>query len=201
MPSKSSRSSSRRRIRYLALKDLDTLAYELAHDLFAEWLGPMPVLQVLGGSQGLGVIEGILSLPRQTAYRRPAYPSVFDKAAVVFRSMTLNHPFVDGNKRMAVAATLAFLAMNDWIVVATDDEIVHLALGVASGGIRERAELARWLQMNSVPFEDVVAAKTSGKLEDLLGRFPGTASLSERRLLALMLDQLQGEVQELDSLR
>ncbi len=187
VPSKSSRSSSRRRTRYLTFDDLNTLAYELARYLFADWLEPMPVLHVLGGKEGAGVLSGILALPKQSAGRKSAYSSIFDKAAALFRSMTLDHPFVDGNKRMAVATTLAFLGVNDWIVVATDDELVNLALGVASGNVRERDELALWFQMNTVSFEDLTMASESGRINELVRELPGTAGLQERRLLALVL--------------
>ena len=189
MPSKSSRSSNRRRTRYLTFDDLNSLAYELARYLFADWLKPMPVLHVLGGKEGAGVLAGILALPKQSAGRKAAYSSIFDKAAALFRSMTLDHPFVDGNKRMAVATTLAFLGVNDWIVVATDDELVNLALGVASGNVRERDTLARWFEMNSASFEDLAVASECGRVEEFVRELPGTARLQERRLLALVLGE------------
>ena len=100
MPSskRSARSKSARlRVRYLTSNDVSTIAYKLAEHLFSDWLGDMPVLVMLGGEEGAGRVEGILQLPRQTAGGRPAYPTLFDKAAALFRSMILNHPFVDGN--------------------------------------------------------------------------------------------------------
>ncbi len=56
----------------------------------------MPALRVLGGQTGLGVLQGVLSLPKQSAGHRPAYSTLFEKTAALFRSMILNHPFVDG---------------------------------------------------------------------------------------------------------
>ena len=69
---------------------------------------PRVMFMHIGGSgdeAALATAVGkVFSTTKQTAGGRPAYPSLFDKAAVVFRSLILNHPFVDGNKRMAVAS-------------------------------------------------------------------------------------------------
>jgi death-on-curing protein len=56
-----------------------------------------------------------------------------------------NHPFVDGNKRVGLAVGLAFLAMNDVFIRATDDELVELVLDVATGR-RSKADVAVFLQ-------------------------------------------------------
>ena len=52
-----------------------------------------------------------------------------------------NHPFVDGNKRAGLAVGLAFLALNDVLVAATDEELVELILSVAAG-TRSKADVA-----------------------------------------------------------
>jgi prophage maintenance system killer protein len=86
-------------VRYLTFEDIEILGVELAREVF-EHLEPLPSLQMLGGQAGADVLQGILELPRQTAGGASAYPTIFDKAAVLLRSVSLDHPFVDGNKRI-----------------------------------------------------------------------------------------------------
>jgi death-on-curing protein len=142
----------------------------------------MPVLSVLGGQAGAGVIEGILALPKQTAGGKPAYPSLFDKAAVLFRSLILDHPFVDGNKRMAVASALVFLWVNDEIVCATDRELVTKALAVAEG-LRDWKELSEWFRMRTRSEDVIVRAIENGTLDTIVAGLPGRASIANRPLL------------------
>lgn len=173
------------RIRYLTRKDLEDVAYELARELFEEWLGPMPVLTVLGGKRGAGVLDGILSLPKQSAGGRPAYPSILDKAAVLFRSLIQDHPFVDGNKRMAVASTLLFLLINGIVLGATDRELVGLALRVASGkGQPEWPDISQWIERRAVSQAEIEEAVSRDRVDELLARLPGRAGLESRGLLS-----------------
>lgn len=59
-----------------------------------------------------------------------------------------NHPFVDGNKRTALAAALTFLWMNDVGVEADEDALTALVLGVATG-LTTKAEIAVFLQSHA----------------------------------------------------
>lgn len=77
------------------------------------------------------------------------YREVEEKAAALCFSLAMNHPFVDGNKRVAYAATSVFLAMNGFTISASVDAreglMLHLAAGLVS-----REDLVRWLQENTV---------------------------------------------------
>jgi len=61
-----------------------------------------------------------------------------------------NHPFVDGNKRTALVATLAFLGLNGRWLEAPDDDLFELVLGVAEGRIT-KAEVAVFVRRHGVP--------------------------------------------------
>ena len=81
-----------------------------------------------GGVMGVrdpGLLEAALFRPR-TGY----YPSLIDEAAALWESLSQNHPFVDGNKRTAFAATYVFLAINGLRVVATDQAAQVFILGL-----------------------------------------------------------------------
>jgi hypothetical protein len=106
--------------------------------------------------------------------------------------MILNHPFVDGNKRMGVAATLDFLYLNDEIVGATDDELVALALGVATGDPRRLDALSRWFQERSVGLSNIEEAIRTGDVDKLIAGLPGRASLGKRPLLDFIVHILAG---------
>ena len=106
------------------------------------------ILANTGGSDGvrdLGALESALSQPKLSAGGMEAYPSLVEKAAALCFSLSGNHPFVDGNKRVAHAAMEVFLLLNGWELIATVDEQEALMLQLASGEVR-RDELLAWLQ-------------------------------------------------------
>jgi death-on-curing protein len=78
------------------------------------------LLEEFGGVAGVrdpGALEAALFRP-QTGY----YRDVIHEAAALFESLILNHPFVDGNKRVAFAATDVFLRLNGRVALFDDDE-------------------------------------------------------------------------------
>ena len=102
-----------------------------------------------GGSQGLrdpGLLEAALFRP-QTGY----YPSLVDEAAALWESLSQNHPFVDGNKRTAFAATYAFLFINGLRIVARDEGAQEFVLGLYESGQLKFENLRVWLTNNTIP--------------------------------------------------
>ena len=100
-----------------------------------------------GGGEGIrdpGLLEAALFRP-QTGY----YPTLFDEAAALWESLSQNHPFVDGNKRTAFAATYVFLAINGLEITATDDEAQDFVLGLYSASRVTFENLRAWLSENT----------------------------------------------------
>jgi death on curing protein len=95
-----------------------------------------------------GLLESALGRPRATVFGEDAYPDVHTKAAALLHSLARNHALVDGNKRLAWAATAVFLGINGHRVVTSNDHVVELVLAVAAGELTEVAamaeRLARW---------------------------------------------------------
>ena len=87
---------------------------------------------------------------------QPYYRGVFEKAGALLRSMVKNHPYVDGNKRLGLATTFLFLALNGRILVASNDELVEFAKELAGTQMKWRT-VARWLRSHSVTPEDLAA--------------------------------------------
>ena len=106
------------------------------------------LLAATGGGDGirdLGALESALAQPRATFDGTDLYPSVVEKASALGFGPAMNHPFVDGNKRIAHAAMAVFLDLNGLAIEATIDEQEQLMLDLAAGHV-SRVELTSWLQ-------------------------------------------------------
>jgi death-on-curing protein len=100
-----------------------------------------------GGSLGLrdrGLLESALDRPRNRFHYDPA-ADLSELAAAYGFGIAKNHPFIDGNKRVAYQAMYLFLGLNGLRIDAPEEEVVTLILALASG-ILEEAELASWLR-------------------------------------------------------
>jgi death-on-curing protein len=73
------------------------------------------------------------------------YPDLASKAAALMPSLVLNHPFVDGNKRIGVAAAELFLEYNGQGLNAADEELEAVTMSVAEGKLEAEA-LAIWIR-------------------------------------------------------
>ena len=106
-------------------------------------------IQRYGGSTGVrdpGLLEAALFRP-QTGY----YSSVIEEAAALWESLSQNHPFVDGNKRTAFAATYVFLRINGLRISATDADAQEFVLGLYARGQMTFDNLRPWLADNTSP--------------------------------------------------
>lgn len=108
------------------------------------------LLKESGGAAGirdLGALESALAQPRATFGGVDLHASVVAKAAALGFSLALNHPFIDGNKRVAHAAMEVFLVLNGHALGGSVDEHERMMLTLAAGE-RTREELAAWLEQH-----------------------------------------------------
>ena len=101
-----------------------------------------------GGGSGIrerGGLESAVARPAMTFGGEDLYGDLAAKAAALMHSLVLNHPFVDGNKRIGVAAAEFFLERNASILEASDEELERLTLAVAEGKVAVEA-LAIWFR-------------------------------------------------------
>jgi death-on-curing protein len=61
------------------------------------------------------LLESAVERPRASAFGEDAYPDVHTKAAALMQSLARNHPFLDGNKRTALLATIVFYGLNGYL--------------------------------------------------------------------------------------
>lgn len=99
----------------------------------------------------IGLLESALARPQASAFGSDAYPDLHTKAAALLHSVASNHGLVDGNKRLALAATIALLGINGWRLTLTNDEAYDLVIAVASGDLDDLQAIADSLRTGSQP--------------------------------------------------
>jgi death on curing protein len=85
-----------------------------------------------------------LAAPRRSAFGADAFPTLADKAGALVFSLVQNHPFWDGNKRIASAALRLFVERNGARLRADDQAMRVFTIEIARGHLRDR-ELVRWV--------------------------------------------------------
>jgi death-on-curing protein len=102
-----------------------------------------------GGASGMrdeGLFESALARPENlAAYENPDFASL---AAAYGTGLAKNHPFVDGNKRVAFIAVGLFLALNGYRLSASQVDATQTMLAVAAGELSE-VDFADWIRHNS----------------------------------------------------
>lgn len=120
---------------YLTLDDVLALHRELIN----RW----------GGTHGIrdpGLLEAALYRP-QTGY----YASLIDEAAALWESLSQNHAFIDGNKRVAFAATFTFLRINGLVITAGDADTEAFVVDLYERREMRFESLRVWLLSNTAP--------------------------------------------------
>jgi death on curing protein len=102
-----------------------------------------------GGNDGVrdpGQLEAALFRP-QTGY----YSDPVEEAAALWESLAQNHPFIDGNKRTAFAATYTFLAINGMRITANAEAIYNFIAGLYQTNSFAFLQILSWLRANTAP--------------------------------------------------
>jgi death-on-curing protein len=110
------------------------------------------LLQRYGGLPGLrdrNLLESALGQPKMTVGGKCAHKTLFDKAAAYGFHICMNHPFIDGNKRLAFVLMDIFLQKNGWEIIADEEEAYSTMMDLASAKLT-KSQLASWLKEHSV---------------------------------------------------
>ena len=121
-------------MRYLDVEDIEILHTE--------------VIERIGGSEGIrdrGALESAVAQPEMSFEGEDFYPSIEEKATALCFSIVMNHPFIDGNKRVGHAAMLMFLRMNGFQLRGDAKDHETTILGVAAGEL-DREDLLAWVK-------------------------------------------------------
>lgn len=125
---------SEERIDYLSLDDALEVAAGVLNDVRI---------------RDLGLLASAMARPRTSVFGADAYPSLPEKAAALLHSLARNHPLIDGNKRLAWAATRVFCLLNQRDLDYTVDDAETLVLAVAAGHL-EVPELAESIRRHLI---------------------------------------------------
>ncbi|CAN5324395.1 type II toxin-antitoxin system death-on-curing family toxin [soil metagenome] len=99
----------------------------------------------------VGLLESALGRTRATAFGQDAYPGLEQKGAALLHSLVRNQALVDGNKRLALAATIAFLGMNGRRLMLSNDEAYDLVIRVATEALDDVTDIAACLRTRPRP--------------------------------------------------
>jgi len=104
-----------------------------------------------GGSAGCrdrGGVEAAVGRPQMTFGGEDLYVDDAAKAAALMHSLVMNHPFVDGNKRVGAHAALLYLRANDLELLFTPAELIDLTMATARGEMSAEA-IAIWFRQRT----------------------------------------------------
>lgn len=128
-------------IQKLSLKEVEYIAFRLADELLS-FNEPIPDFS----SRFPNILESCLAVPFQTFTGKSLYPSFIDKAGVLFYLMVKNHPFQNGNKRIAMTTLFVFLHKNKkWLKVNTQ-ELYNFTMWIAESPPKYKEEILRAIQ-------------------------------------------------------
>ena len=105
-----------------------------------------------GGGDGLrdeNMLASAVFQPQQMFEGEYVYPNIYAMASAYWHGLTMNHPFVDGNKRVGFLSGFVFLATNGYRLILEEQEAIEAGLQIAQGNIA-RELLARIIQSNTV---------------------------------------------------
>jgi len=114
------------RIKTISVVDVEYVAHTLASKTMS-WNEPIPEFGTRFGS----VLEGCVEAPFQSFGGRQLYPGIIKKAAILFYLMIKNHPFQNGNKRLAMTTTFYFFYKNSKWLKVDNQELYNFARWVA----------------------------------------------------------------------
>jgi death-on-curing protein len=109
------------------------------------------VLAQTGGGNGvrdMGRLEAALATQTQAVFGGELYVTIYEKAAAIIRGIIADHPFIDGNKRIAMLAGLTLMKLNGYELRTNTQELEDFAVRVAVEHLSVD-KIAKWLLENS----------------------------------------------------
>ena len=113
-------------IEKLSIAEVEYVAFTLARGLMT-YDEPIPDFT----TRPSNILESCLAVPFQTFQRKPFYKGVIGKVAILFYLMIKNHPFQNGNKRVAITTLFVLLHKNKKWLKVNNQELYNFAVWVA----------------------------------------------------------------------
>lgn len=129
------------RIKLITIEEIKYLALQLAKDTMT-WDEPIPAFE----TRYPNVLESCISNPFQKFDKKFLYKGIIKKGAILFYLIIKNHPFQNGNKRIAVTTLLVFLYVNKkWLKVDTK-ELYNFAVWIAQSNPKLKNEVVKSIE-------------------------------------------------------
>ncbi len=122
----------------ITIKEVEYTAFRLAKEL-STYNEPIPDF----GTRFPNILESCLATPFQRFSKKSLYPGLISKASILFYLMLKNHPFQNGNKRIAVTTLLVFLFMNKKWIKADIQEMYNFAVWIAQSPPQFKEEVVK----------------------------------------------------------
>lgn len=106
------------------------------------------LIEKFGGSKGIrdeGSLLAALARPYATFDQQELYPTAVEKAAAIFESVIINHPFMDGNKRIAYVLMRLTLLEFNFDISASQNEKYEMTIAASKGEFRIE-EIKHWIK-------------------------------------------------------
>ncbi len=126
----------------ITLHEVRFIAFQLAQELMA-WNEPIPEFTTRFPQK----LESCLETPFQTFQRKPLYKGLTGKATALFYFLVKNHPFQNGNKRIAVTTLLVFLHKNKKWITVSPDALYRFAVSVAESDAKDKDKTMEFIKL------------------------------------------------------
>jgi len=113
-------------IKSLSIGEVEYIAFRLARELM-DYSEPIPDFT----TRYPNALESCLAMPFQTFSKKPLYKGIIGKAAILFYLMVKNHPFQNGNKRIAMTTLFVFLYKNKKWLKVDPKELYNFSVWIA----------------------------------------------------------------------
>ncbi len=120
----------------LTVKDVEFIAHRVAKEVL-KYNEPIPDFS----TRYPGRLESCLAVPFQTFFKKNLYSGITNKAAVLFYLLIKNHPFQNGNKRIAITSLMVFLYKNKKWLRADIQELYNFTIWVAQSPAELKEEV------------------------------------------------------------
>jgi len=136
-------------MRPITLKEVEYTAFQLAQKTMS-WDEPIPDFK----TRQANLLESCLATPFQSFAGKKAYKGLITKAAVLFYLMIKNHPFQNGNKRIAMTTLFLFLYLNKKWIKVNNQVLYNFAIWVAESpadlGEETKLAIEKFIKKNIV---------------------------------------------------
>jgi len=129
------------RPKLLAIAEVEFIAFRLAEKLMT-WDEPIPDF----GSRFPNILESCINQPFVQFSRKDLYRGLVGKASILFYLMIKNHPFQNGNKRIAIMTLLYFLQKNDKWLNISNENLYKFAKNIAATKPKSKDKIIIYIQ-------------------------------------------------------